>query len=178
MRIIAGQFRGRKLKTPVGSSVRPTTGRLRESIFNVITHRLGRFDGIQVADIFAGTGAFGLEALSRGSAEVVFVEKHASLLRQNIDHLAVRNKTRVIPADARALPTQSNPFDLVFMDPPYNKGLIEPTLQSLNEKNWIRSDSLVIVERDEKEDVVFPSFLSQVRVLKQGKRRVHFFIAK
>ena len=178
MRIIAGQFKGRKLKTPIGSSVRPTTDRLRESIFNVITHLLGTFDGIQVADIFAGTGAFGLEALSRGNAKVVFVEKHANLLLQNIGHLGVRNKARVIIADARVLPPQSSPFDLVFMDPPYNKGLIEPTLKSLNENNWIRLNSHVVVERDEKEDVFFPPFLSQVRVLKQGKRRVNFFIVK
>jgi len=174
MRIIAGQFRGRKLFTPDDASVRPTTDRLRESIFNVITSRIGTFEAARVADLFAGTGAFGLEALSRGAAEILFVEKHPKLLGDNIELLNAGNETSVLAADATALPKQQ-PFNVIFMDPPYNRGLIEPAIDSLKDSNWISRNTLVVVERDEKEDVKFPSFLSEVRVLKHGNRRVHFF---
>ena len=174
MRIITGKFGGRRLKPPKGKDVRPTTDRFRESIFNVLTHRIGTFEGARVADLFAGTGAFGLEALSRGAAFVCFVEKHAGLLRENIDLLGVNDQCRVLAANARALPEEPSPYDIIFMDPPYQKGLIAPALESLAASGWVKAQTLVIVERHQDEEVSFSSDYNEVRVLEQGNRRAHF----
>ena len=174
MRIIAGKFRGRRLKPPRGKHVRPTTDRFRESIFNALTHRIGTFEGARVADLFAGTGALGLEVLSRGAAFVCFVEKHAGLLRENIALVGGNDQCRVLVANARALPEESSPYDIIFMDPPYQKGLIEPALESLAVAGWVGEQTLVVVERHRDEDVSFPSHYNEVRVLEQGNRRAHF----
>ena len=107
MRIIAGKFKGKKLKTPSGRDIRPTTGRLRESIFDALTHRLsGGFEGKEVGDLFAGTGAFGLEALSRGAKKVFFVEKHPqslNFLESNIDQLGAGEAARITREPAQRL---------------------------------------------------------------------------
>lgn len=178
MRIIAGEFKGRKIKGPEGKRVRPTTDRLRESIFNVVIHRFeGSLEGLRVADVFSGTGAFGLEALSRGASEATFVENHPDawrLLEENARLLRVADRVRLLKADARAVPRAANPYDVIFMDPPYAEGLIGPALAALIKNNWIGQGTLVVVEREEKEAFDLPPEAEEVRVIQHGKRCAHF----
>lgn len=182
MRIIAGEFRGRRIKGPEGKRVRPTTDRLRESIFNVAIHRFeGNLQGLRVADVFSGTGAFGLEALSRGASEATFVENHPDawrLLEQNAALLGVRDRVKILKADVRAVPAVPNPFDVIFMDPPYAQSLIEPALAALLKNNWIGKETLVVVEREEKEAFNLPPEADEVRVIQHGKRCAHFLFFK
>ncbi len=181
MRIIAGTFKARRLLTPKDKTVRPTTDRLRESIFNVLTSRLGTFEGLQVADVFAGTGAFGLECLSRGADGAILVEKHfesLNLLRQNIALLGVEEKAEILTADARNLPRRGGHFDVIFLDPPYGRGLALPTLQSLIASHWIGPATLIVVERAEKDTFELPDTLEEVKSIKQGTRRVQFLTVK
>lgn len=177
MRIIGGKFRGRKLKTPEAKEIRPTTGRLRESIFSAADHRIGGFHGKRIADIFSGTGALGLEALSRGAASATWVEKHSpgiSILKENISLLKVDDQAEILRADARNLHKADKPFDVIFLDPPYGRGLAVPCLQSLLEKNWVDETSLIVLECDKNEELEIPEGLEIVKTLKQGFRRVHF----
>lgn len=177
MRIIGGTFRGRKLKTPEAKDIRPTTGRLRESIFSAVDHRIGGFAGKRVADIFSGTGALGLEALSRGAKSVTWVEKHypaLSILKENIALLKVEDQAKILKSDARDLPLAQKPFDVIFMDPPYGRGLAGSTLKSLVEKNWLEEHGLLVLEVDKNDDLEIPESLEIVKTLKQGFRRVHF----
>ena len=120
MRIIAGQFRGRQLQAPPGSATRPTGDRVREALFSMLVSRLGSFEDLRVADLYAGSGALGLEALSRGAAEAVFVEtdpKAQAAIKANAAKLGVTDKVRVLGGSAHALP-RSEPFDLILGDPP------------------------------------------------------------
>ena len=134
MRIIAGRFRGKQLMTPGDESIRPTADRVRESIFDILSSRLGpSFDGMRVLDLFAGTGALGLEALSRGAASAVFVETGAEargLIRDHIEAFGLGGTARLLRRDATALGPSGTmgAFDLVFLDPPYREP-IEPWLE-------------------------------------------------
>ena len=122
MRIIAGEWRGRKLVAPLGMGTRPTGDRVRETLFSMLASRLGSFEQLRVADLYAGSGAFGLEALSRGAAFTCFVEHDAQALaaiRANIDALGAPARTRVLARSAASLPPEQ-PFDLIFADPPYS----------------------------------------------------------
>lgn len=160
MRIIAGTHKGRRLHTPKGRETRPTSDRLRESLFNILAHNWpGHLAGARVADIFAGSGALGLEALSRGAAHVVFVEKHAAgraLVSRNLETLGLAGKAEVIEGDARCLPPQKQPFDLVLMDPPYRRGLGEAALAALQQAGWLRRGALVVLEAGAGEPVEIP----------------------
>ncbi len=174
MRIIGGKFRGRSLLIPKESAIRPTTDRLRESIFNALTHRLGSFEGVRVADIFAGTGAFGIEALSRGAAFACFVEKHRpslDLIHQNIDRFDIDGRAEVVTADARKLPGADKPYDVIFIDPPYGRGLAGPTVESLITSKWIAPAGLIVVEREEKDAFDIPLGFEELKCIRQGKRR-------
>jgi 16S rRNA (guanine966-N2)-methyltransferase len=156
MRIVAGRLRGKKLAGvgagDAGAHLRPTSDRVRESLFNVITN--GKFGdpvtGARVLDLFAGTGALGLEALSRGAAHVAFVDDGTAaraLLRENIALCAAQGVTRVFRRDATQLgPLRGAPFDLVFLDPPYGQGLGEPALRSAQAGGWIAPGALVVWE--------------------------------
>lgn len=156
MRIVAGRFRGRALaaigKGDPAAHLRPTTDRTRESLFNILAG--GRFgDPItdaRVLDLFAGTGALGLEALSRGAAHATFVDdgvKALGLIRQNIALCGVKAETRIIKRDARRLPPNDGvPCDLVFLDPPYGKGLGELALAQALTEGWIREGALIVWE--------------------------------
>ena len=131
MRIIAGQWRGRPLLAPPGQGTRPTSDRAREGLFSMLASRIGSFDGLQVADLFAGTGALGLEALSRGAAHCTFVEQDRialDILKRNVDKLgaADRAEIRAQPVEHAALPAK--PFDLILMDPPYGSEVAEAAL--------------------------------------------------
>src|SRR3954451_19155353 len=122
MRIIAGEWRGRSIEAPPGLATRPTADRVRETLFSMLTSRLGSFEDLRVADLFAGSGALGLEALSRGAASATFVEcepKAVAAIRRNADKLGA--PAEILTGSAFALP-RSEPFDLIFADPPYAPG--------------------------------------------------------
>ena len=153
MRLIAGRFRGRALASPRDRRVRPTTDRMRETLFNLLAHGLPlALDGARVADLYAGTGALGLEALSRGAVHVTFVENHPAaltLLNENIKTLGVTSEVRVMRTDAQRLPPAPAPFDLVFLDPPYGQNLVAPTIDSLEQAGWIDPGSIIVIECEE-----------------------------
>ena len=153
MRIIAGDFRGRKLasvgKGDKGGHLRPTTDRVRESLFSVLAH-MDVINGARVLDLFAGTGALGLEALSRGAAHVTFVDDGRvalGLIRRNIELTQCSGRVRVMGRDVLKLgPCPGDPFDLVFLDPPYGKGLTGPAIDALVRGGWLAPGALAICE--------------------------------
>lgn len=152
MRIVAGAFRGRTLAAPRSDAIRPTSDRTREAVFNVIAHgHPDRLDGARVLDLFAGTGALGLEALSRGAAHCLFIEESAEgrgLIRANVEALGLQGRTKIFRRDAAALGQAGTiaPFDLVFADPPYGKGLAERALASALDGGWLGPAVLAVVE--------------------------------
>jgi 16S rRNA (guanine966-N2)-methyltransferase len=153
MRIVAGRFRGAHLVTPKDNAIRPTTDRVREAIFNILTHGAGAvsLEGARVLDLFAGTGALGLEALSRGAAYALFVEEAAEargLIRRNVEALGATGVTRIFRRDATRLGEigTMKPFDVAFADPPYGKGLAEKALAAAAEGGWLTPGAIVIVE--------------------------------
>lgn len=156
MRIVGGTMRGRALAAPKSQAVRPTSDRLRESLFNILAHGYGDpVSGARVLDLFAGTGALGIEALSRGAAFALFVDDGAesrALLRQNVDTLGLGGVTRVFRRHATRLgPAHPvEPFGLVFCDPPYGKGLAGAALASARDGGWLAPQALVVVEESAK----------------------------
>lgn len=152
MRVVGGEFRGRPLATPRTNSIRPTTDRTREALFNVLAHRYAdRLQGARVLDLFAGTGALGLEALSRGASFCMFVEESAEgrgLIRANVEAFGLTGRTKIFRRDAGKLGAAGTvqPFDLVFADPPYGKGLGEAALHSALAGDWLAADALCVVE--------------------------------
>lgn len=154
MRIVGGRLRGRTLAAPKSQGIRPTADRLRESLFNILTHAYGDpVAGARVLDLFAGTGALGLEAMSRGAAFALFIDDGAearALLRQNVEALALAAVTKIFRRDATKLgPAHPvEPFSLVFLDPPYRKGLAEKALASMREGGWLTRDAIAVVEEE------------------------------
>ena len=149
LRIIAGQWRGRKLTTPAGDTTRPTADRTRETLFSMLVSRLGSFEGLAVADLFAGSGALGLEALSRGAATCVFVEQDAAAiraLRSNVASLQAQSQCDVRAGSVLALGPAKTPLDLVMLDPPYGTGAGEVALDKLQRLGWIGEASWVSLE--------------------------------
>src|SRR5579871_259268 len=152
MRIVGGRLGGRPLAGPKSQNIRPTSDRLRESVFNIVAHRYGDpVTGARVLDLFAGSGALGLEAISRGAAFALFIDEGAearALIRQNVEALGLGGVTRIFRRDATRLGAvhPNVPFGLVFIDPPYRKGLAERSLVSLRDGGWLAPDALVVVE--------------------------------
>ncbi len=152
MRIVAGRLKGRALQSPTAQDIRPTSDRLRETIFNILAHAYGDpVDGAAVIDLFAGTGAMGCEALSRGAKRALFVDDGTSaraLIRANVEALGLGGATKIFRRDARKLGAApaGEKFSLAFLDPPYGKGLAEPALCALRDGGWLTQDALVIVE--------------------------------
>ena len=152
MRIVGGRLRGRVLASPRTQCIRPTTDRLRETLFNILMHAYGDpVSGARVLDLFAGTGALGLEALSRGAAFALFVDASAAaraLLRENITALGLGGVTRILRRDATRLGAAQihQPASLMFLDPPYGQGLAEQALASARSGGWLRPDALAVVE--------------------------------
>ena len=151
VRIVGGSLRGRRLRAPAGARARPTAGRVREALFDILTH--GGMErplaGALVADIFAGTGALGLEALSRGAARLTAVESAADMrgvLRANIEALGCADRATVIAADATALPPALCACDLALLDPPWRAGLAAPALVALTQGGWLAAHATVVVE--------------------------------
>jgi len=171
MRIISGGSKGRKLRTPKTPFLRPTSDRVKESIFNILR---GEIEGRRVLDLFAGTGNLGIEALSRGAKKAIFVEKekHAlSLIRTNLEHLGLLERSEILPVDVtRAigiLKQRGDCFDLIFIDPPYEKGLIEKTLMKLTSHPIYRGDSIVVVEHHRRERL--PAILDGWNLFRQRR---------
>ena len=155
MRIVAGQFKGRAIVAPKTHSTRPTTDRARESVFNMLAHAdyAPSLNGARVIDLFAGSGALGLEAISRGAGFCLFVETaHAArgAIRDNVEALGLFGVTRVHRRSATSLgdipATIGSPFDIAFMDPPYHKGLVEPCLATLTGGGWLADNALIVLE--------------------------------
>jgi 16S rRNA (guanine966-N2)-methyltransferase len=152
MRVVGGRLRSRPLAAPKSNAIRPTTDRLREALFNILIHGYGDpVTGARVLDLFAGTGALGIEALSRGADYVLFVDEGAearALLRENTQILGLAGVTRIFRRDATQLgPAHPiEPFSLVFLDPPYGKGLAEKALVSAREGGWLVPGAVVVVE--------------------------------
>lgn len=160
MRIVAGRFRGRALAEPGDAALRPTSDKVRQAIFNIIEYP--RFasnfalEGARVIDLFAGTGALGLEALSRGAKFCLFVEEAAesrAIIRENVEALGLTGASKIWRRDAASLGPLDTlaPFDLAFLDPPYRKNLIAPALQGLAQGGWLNADALVMTEMAEDE---------------------------
>lgn len=182
MRIIGGEFRGRALaalgKGDAGAHLRPTTDRVRETLFNVLEG--GRYgdpiSDVHILDLFAGTGALGLEALSRGGAHVTFVEtgrKSLSLIRSNIELCGASDRCKIISRDARRLgPCTGTPADLIFLDPPYGKGLGEAALSAAIKGGWIAPDALILWE--ESESIVPPDGMSLLESRDFGGTTISF----
>ena len=152
MRIVAGRLRNRALKPPSSQDIRPTSDRLRESLFNILAHRFDdAANNARVLDLFAGTGALGIEAMSRGASFALFVEDGAEargLIRENVMALGLSGVTKIFRRDATALGAlvALEPFDLVFCDPPYRKGLGEKALASAAQGGWLEKGALAVVE--------------------------------
>jgi len=149
LRIIAGQWRGRKLAAPAGDATRPTADRTRETLFSMLVSRIGDFEGLTVADLFAGSGALGLEALSRGAASCLFVEQDAAALRAlraNIANLHAQPQTDVRAGSVLALGPAKAPLDLILLDPPYGTGAGQVALDKLNRLGWIGPATWISLE--------------------------------
>jgi 16S rRNA (guanine966-N2)-methyltransferase len=156
MRVIAGEWRGRKLMAPKGDATRPTADRTRETLFSMLTSRLGSFEGLRVADLFAGSGALGLEALSRGAAHCLFVEQDQAAvksIRANIDTLGARERATVQAASVMALGPASAPYDLILLDPPYDTGAGQVAIDRLLRLGWIGPQSWLSLETGAREKV-------------------------
>lgn len=169
MRVVGGRLRGRPLLGPEDASVRPTADRAREALFGLLTQgrvvqeRLaeGRplLPGARVIDAFAGTGALGIEALSRGAESAVFLETAPAalaVLRQNLRALGLVREGEVLPADATRPPAPRQPADLLLMDPPYRSGLAAPALEALSAAGWLATDALVAIEQEKGEPLLPP----------------------
>ena len=152
MRVVGGRLRGRNLASPASRDIRPTADRLRESVFNILVHAYDDpISGARVLDLFAGTGALGIEAISRGAAFTLFVDngpEARALLRSNVEALGLGGVTKVFRRDAADLgPAHPvEPFSLAFLDPPYGKGLAEKALASLRDGGWLTPGALLVVE--------------------------------
>ena len=159
MRVIAGQWRGRPLLAPKGDATRPTADRTREALFSMLTARLGSFEELSVGDFFAGSGALGIEALSRGAASCLFVEQDRAALdalRANLDRLGARADVRA--TSVLALGPARAPLDLILMDPPYGSGAGNVALDKLQRLGWTGPATWVSVETGKKEQVEVAGF--------------------
>jgi 16S rRNA (guanine966-N2)-methyltransferase len=160
MRITSGKFKGRSLVAPEALSVRPTSDKVRQAIFNILAHH--DFDSgftlgdARVIDLFAGTGALGLEALSRGARFALLIDDDAAsraAIRRNVESLGLTGATKIWRRDATSLgPAAGEPFHLAFLDPPYRRGLVAPALQALRQGGWLKPAAIVIVETAQDEE--------------------------
>ena len=174
MRIIAGRWRGRTLQAPAGDATRPTADRVREALFSMLASRLGSFEDLRVIDLFAGTGALGLEALSRGAAHATFVENDRSALaalKVNIATLSASANVLAMPA--AGLGRAQEPAHLALLDPPYGKGLAGPALERLRDGGWLAPHALVSVETGRDEVLPFPAGFILDTTRDHGKARLH-----
>ena len=180
MRIVGGRLRGRALKAPQSQDIRPTTDRMRETLFNILSHR-DEFNlvGARVLDLFAGTGAFAIEAMSRGAEYAVMVDVGAEargLQRENVEAFGLGGSVRILRRDATKLGevTPFTPFTLVFCDPPYDKGLGEAALASAITGGWLAPGAVVILEERATAEVTLPQPLTEIERRKAGETQLIF----
>lgn len=169
MRIVGGTLRGRPIGSPQHEGLRPTADRVRESLFNILAHGIDGFslEGARVIDLFAGTGALGLEALSRGAAYCLFVDNEAearALIRTNVETFGLTGVTRIFRRDATDLGPAGTmaPFDIAFLDPPYGKGLGERALTSLAQGNWLVPGAIIVLEESVGASIALPSAFTEI----------------
>jgi 16S rRNA (guanine966-N2)-methyltransferase len=186
MRITGGSFRGRALAEPPDNRVRPTSDKVRQAIFNILAHNDHGFEleGASVVDVFAGTGALGLEALSRGAKFALFVDDAAesrALIRRNVEALGLTGVTKIWRRDAADMGPlgagAGGPFQLAFLDAPYRKGLTERALASLAGGGWLAPDALAIAETAADETVVVPAGYALLDERSYGETAVHIYRA-
>lgn len=177
MRVVGGKWRGQPLRAPKGRATRPTTDRNREALFSMLESRLD-FDGLRFLDLFAGTGALGLEALSRGAAFALFVENDAAArgaIRDNVERLNATGSSKIFRRDATKLgDCQGAPYDLVFADPPYGQGLAEQALAALLAGKWVRATALIVVEEDKRADFCAPQGFHEIKRREKGDTELIF----
>jgi 16S rRNA (guanine966-N2)-methyltransferase len=192
MRIVGGRHRGRRLEAPEGLTVRPTADRTREAMFNILergklpwppahTETGSPLLGARVLDAFAGTGALGLEAASRGAGHIIFMENQAAAIaacRDNINTLGEEDRCEVVTGDMLHPRSTPAPCDLILMDPPYGQGLAEPALIALRAAGWIAPGTLAVIELMATEDFTAPAGFATVDTRKYGKARLVFLCAE
>ncbi len=181
LKIVGGKHRGRTIATPEGQTTRPTSNRARESLFNILMHANWTGDGTsplvesRVLDAFAGSGALGLEALSRGAAHATFLDSDPAAIRligENLRKLGETAAARVIRADAARPPPGREPCDLVFLDPPYRSGLAGPALAALAEAGWLEPDAIATVELANSEDLIPPPGFEAIDERRYGAAKI------
>jgi 16S rRNA (guanine966-N2)-methyltransferase len=182
MRIVGGTFKGHHLVGPTSTSTRPTSDRVRESLFNILAHGVEGFnlEGARVMDLFAGTGALGLEALSRGAKFCQFVEESAEargIIRKNADVLGAIGRCKIWRRDATDLGScaPQSPFELIFADPPYSKGLGEKALQSVMAGEWLSPGGIIVLEEAEKAEVGEVTGLNLIDTRSYGDTQVRIY---
>jgi 16S rRNA (guanine966-N2)-methyltransferase len=182
MRIVAGSFKGRRLQAPNGRDLRPTSDRVREAVFNILLHGLDiEIEGVSVIDGFAGTGALGLEALSRGAGHATFLEENGEavrFIRKNAGDVGAASPVTILKMDATNLPpppmVSNAPCPIVFLDPPYGSGLAIGALEALAGRGWIAAGSVCVLELAAKEPFVSPAGFSPLDERRYGAARVLF----
>lgn len=181
MRIVGGRLKGRGLQTPRTQGIRPTSDKVRESIFNVLMHsnEAPSIEGAKIIDLFAGTGALGLEAVSRGASYALFVEENASaraVIRENIEALGLQGVTRIFRRDATRLGPAGarDQYALVFLDPPYGKGLAERALAALSDGGWLTPNAVIVLEEAAGAAIDWPGDFDPFDHRTYGDTAVHF----
>jgi 16S rRNA (guanine966-N2)-methyltransferase len=181
MRIIAGRHRGRRLLAPTGDAIRPTSDRAREALFAILAHGTPALRGVAFLDLFCGTGAVGLEAYSRGAAEVLLIDHDRAALilaAANLARLGSPVAVRILARDATRLGPAPHPFDLVFLDPPYRSGLAAPALDGLVRGGWLAPDARIVVELAARDDLVLPPGVADEDDRRYGSARFRFLRAR
>lgn len=172
MRIIAGKHRSRKIISPTGPGIRPTSSKMRAAMFDILISNGYLIENeTKVVDLCCGTGALGLEALSRGVKKVVFIDaskEHLNLARQNIYILGEEEKSTILRSDAEKLRNANERFDLIFIDPPYNKGVSNKALIALSNKGWLSEGAIIVIEMDSREELLF-----DIETLKEVTTRIY-----
>ena len=179
MRVISGEFRGRKLREPADDSVRPTTDMVKESVFNIIQFDI---EGRQALDLFSGTGQLGIEALSRGAASVVFVDSSAEsvkLTAENIERAGITSGATVLRADALDFLRRGKRFDLIFLDPPYEGKLLDSSLEAINQFDILKDNGIIVCESklDKELPELSPPY-EKYREYRYGKIKITLFVRK
>jgi 16S rRNA (guanine966-N2)-methyltransferase len=177
VRIIAGDFKGRRLLYPAGQAIRPTSDRAREALFNILEHGAPALRGARFLDLFCGTGAVGLEAHSRGAHEVMLVDNDREALRlarANLERIGSPANVRLLARDATRLGPAPQPFDLVFLDPPYRSGLAGAALEGVLQGGWLGLEARVVLELAATEDLALPHGFTLQRERRYGSAKFLF----
>ena len=174
MRIIGGKYRGQKLFSPDNGAVRPTSDRAREALFNILRSRLGNdLEKYSLVDVFSGSGAFALEALSQGFGKVALIDVDTRPLLKNVALFPdEKKKINIFKRDALKLEAAETPFDVLFMDAPYRKNLTVPALENLCSKGWLKPKALCLIEVEKDEECLLPSMFEKIEERRYGLAKI------